>query len=107
MTHPELFQELLRTLNTYSAYTDNTVTGPQKIALAKACEALYSSMEGNPTLRPSLDINVLLNASQEAQKPRQMVVTPSATEVSHTFNSVDTIRFLNGDIDSATKRIAD
>ena len=76
MHHPQLFQQLLATLNTYAAYNGSGPTGTQRIALAKALEALYSSAEGHPELTVQVDVDALVINSQrlrdnarEARRP--------------------------------------
>jgi hypothetical protein len=79
MHHPQLFQQLLATLNTYAAYNGSGPTGTQRIALAKTLEALYSSIEGQPSLTVQVDVNSLVISSQglrEANSPARKQYKP-------------------------------
>lgn len=74
MTHPELFRQLLSTLNTYAAYNGSGTTGTQRIALAKALQALYSSVEGYPSLSIQVDINgSVIDPQRLTEKAREAV----------------------------------
>ena len=76
MNHPELFQQLLATLNTYAAYNGNRTTGTQRIALAKALEALYSSVEGQPCLSIQVDVNASVIDSQKLRDNAREACSP-------------------------------
>jgi hypothetical protein len=76
MNHPELFQQLLATLNTYAAYSGSRTTGTQRIALAKALEALYSSVEGQPSLSIQVDVNTSVIGSQKLRDDAMQAYSP-------------------------------
>ena len=76
MNHPELFQQLLATLNTYVAYNGSHTTGTQRIALAKALEALYSSVEGQPSLTIQVDVNASVIDSQKLRDNAREAYSP-------------------------------
>lgn len=76
MNHPELFQQLLATLNTYAAYNGNRTTGTQRIALAKALEALYSSVEGYPSLAIQVDVSASVIDSQKLRDNAKEAYSP-------------------------------
>lgn len=76
MNHPELFQQLLATLNTYAAFNGNGPTGTQRISLAKALEALYSSVEGQPSLSIQVDVNASVIDSQKLRDNAREAYSP-------------------------------
>ncbi|PHN70086.1 hypothetical protein AO286_03085 [Pseudomonas syringae] len=106
MIHYELFQMILNTLNSYASYNGNTTTGLQRIEIAKACEALYASVEGNPKAVVDLGVNQAVIASQELSQ--QLNNTSYMQEQPHhTFDAVESIRVLSpSSLDEYTQRIA-
>ncbi|QQN19898.1 hypothetical protein ACKUFS_10320 [Pseudomonas cannabina] len=106
MIHYELFQMILNTLNSYASYNGNTTTGSQRIEIAKVCEALYASVEGNAKAVVGLDDNRAVVASQKLS--RQFNNTSYMQEQPHhTFDAVESIRVLSpSSLDEHTQRIA-
>ena len=108
MNHSGLFQDALSLLNRYTAMQDGVVvTASQRIALARALEALYSACDGAPSLSIQVDVSASLIAPQKAIES-QVVFKQGTQDKQHTFDAINSIKSLSpvSHIDDHTRLIA-